>query len=294
MAKIDHFKMPKPVNISGRISSLTNSFVNGVIPVIEPTEDEVKDALRDLGMEDGIVCAYCGGRYTEWDHFYPLVKGKKPSGNISEINNLVPCCSVCNSSKGNQDWRVFMNRKPENGSDDWQERMNLLERYDERKRIIITEADFIRICGEKWTEHWKHLDQLVQQVKEYQLLSDEIRQDLKNEYVRREGKRAETVSSPSKELSLVNDVKIGKYIKHTVWPILENLTTSEVDMLQNKEYSLKTFGMSKYTILSKERDPARYYAQPIMIRGREYFVCSQWTEKHWDKLRVWVNAHLSS
>ena len=31
------FKMPVPVKIKGRTSSITNAFVNGIIPVIEPT-----------------------------------------------------------------------------------------------------------------------------------------------------------------------------------------------------------------------------------------------------------------
>ena len=38
------FNMPNPVTIMGRSSSITNSFVNGIIPVIEPTEAEIKEA----------------------------------------------------------------------------------------------------------------------------------------------------------------------------------------------------------------------------------------------------------
>ncbi len=34
------FRMPTPVKITGRTSSITNAFVNGIIPVIEPTDDE--------------------------------------------------------------------------------------------------------------------------------------------------------------------------------------------------------------------------------------------------------------
>lgn len=68
------FRMPTPVKITGRTSSITNAFVNGIIPVIEPTEEEIESALETLGMDkDHIVCAYCGNPYTEWDHFHPLI-----------------------------------------------------------------------------------------------------------------------------------------------------------------------------------------------------------------------------
>ncbi len=103
-----HFKMPKPVKISGRSSSITNSFVNAIIPVIVPTEPEVAKALEILGMGDRPVCSYCGDPFTEWDHLRPLIVDKKPTGYISEIHNLVPACGKCNQSKGNKHWRTWM------------------------------------------------------------------------------------------------------------------------------------------------------------------------------------------
>ena len=42
------FSMPTPVKITGRTSSITNAFVNGIIPVIEPTEAEIDDAAETL------------------------------------------------------------------------------------------------------------------------------------------------------------------------------------------------------------------------------------------------------
>ena len=45
------FKMPKPVKIIGRTSSITNAFVNGIIPVIKPTDEEIEDVLQTLGMD---------------------------------------------------------------------------------------------------------------------------------------------------------------------------------------------------------------------------------------------------
>ena len=109
MSYIDLFRMPTPTKITGRSSTITNSFVNSIIPVINPTEEQVSEALQILGMEhDSLCCAYCGASSTEWDHLRPLVKDKKPTGYISEIHNLVPACGKCNQSKGNKPWRQWM------------------------------------------------------------------------------------------------------------------------------------------------------------------------------------------
>ncbi len=94
------FSMPKPANIMGRASSITNSFINGIIPVVQPTKVEVLEALGILGMDPADVrCAYCGDKFTEWDHLRPLVFKQRPTGYISEIANLVPACGKCNSQK---------------------------------------------------------------------------------------------------------------------------------------------------------------------------------------------------
>ena len=71
------FNMPNPVTIMGRASSITNSFVNGIIPVIEPTESEITEALKILKQnENDVRCVYCGDKKTEWDHLHPLIINK--------------------------------------------------------------------------------------------------------------------------------------------------------------------------------------------------------------------------
>lgn len=102
MNYLDVFRMPTPMKISGRSSSITNAFVNSIIPIIMPTSAQVEQALHILGMGyNSIRCAYCGDPQTEWDHLRPLVVDKQPTGYISEIHNLVPACGKCNQSKGN-------------------------------------------------------------------------------------------------------------------------------------------------------------------------------------------------
>lgn len=177
------FQMPKPVTISQRSSSITNAFVNGIIPVIQPTEDEIDQVLTTLGMNrNNICCAYCGNPYTEWDHFRPIVKDKKPTGYVSEIHNLVPSCGKCNQSKGNKYWKDWIlseaaqspkTRKIQN----LDERIKRLEDYESRFTPVW--FDFEVLVGkEKWNEYWENYEELIQAMRDCQILSNEIRKSI--------------------------------------------------------------------------------------------------------------------
>lgn len=61
------------------------------------------------------VCSYCSSPITgrsQGDHINSLVV----DGNLRSITNFsslcVPCCSGCNSSKGNRGWREFVVNRP--------------------------------------------------------------------------------------------------------------------------------------------------------------------------------------
>ena len=65
---LEVFTMPTSVKITGRTSTITNAFVNAIIPAVRPTEAEVTEALDVLGISpDTISCAYCGNTKTEGD-----------------------------------------------------------------------------------------------------------------------------------------------------------------------------------------------------------------------------------
>ena len=99
----------KPPKLTSRRSTLTGLFFTSLTPYVEPTEAEVDKALAVLGMKRGsCICAYCGDKKSEWDHFRAVVKGRKPTGYITEIANLVPSCGKCNQSRGNKDWKAWM------------------------------------------------------------------------------------------------------------------------------------------------------------------------------------------
>lgn len=174
------FEMPNAVKITGRSSTITNSFVNSIIPVVWPTDEEIVEALAVLGMDlDHVVCAYCGDPASEWDHLRPLVNDKRPTGYISEIANLVPACGKCNQSKGGKPWRQWMlgpaKRSPASRQiQDLRTRVLRLEEYEAWR--VPARVDFESVAGESlWSEHWSNHAALMQLMKECQVTADEIR-----------------------------------------------------------------------------------------------------------------------
>ena len=157
-------KNPK---ITSRKTTITGLFFVTLTPSIVPTDAEVNDALQILGMETGkCVCAYCGGKKSEWDHFRPIVLNRLPTGFITEIANLVPSCGKCNQSKGNKPWRTWM-RSPTAkhspthlGLPDIEIRMERLEKFEAWKKP--TKLDYETLLGsERWSRHMKYLDDIL-------------------------------------------------------------------------------------------------------------------------------------
>jgi len=187
MSYLKLFSMPNPVKITGRSSSITNSFVNSIIPIVTPTESQVQEALNILGMDSkSLQCAYCGDRHTEWDHLRPIVKDKKPTGYISEIHNLVPACGKCNQSKGNKDWNIWivssaMKSPKSRGIEDLDSRVVRIKAFESWR--VPTKVDFESIVGtEKWQRHWENCEAVQSSMRQAQLLAEKIRQEVAKYY----------------------------------------------------------------------------------------------------------------
>ena len=174
------FQMPSVQTMMSRKSSITNAFVNAVIPVVPPTHEEIAEALRILEQKlDDVRCTYCGDVTTEWDHFRPLVLNRRPTGYISEIANLVPACGKCNQSKGNKNWRVWMlsdaklsptGRKVQ----DVNLRIARLEAFEKWRAPVV--VDFERILGkEEWERYWALCEGVIEEMRKCQLVAIELR-----------------------------------------------------------------------------------------------------------------------
>ncbi len=187
MEYLSLFRMPTPMKITGRSSSITNAFINSIIPVVLPSAEEVKRAMEILEMTpDTFQCAYCGGVVSEWDHLRPLVKDKKPTGYISEIHNLVPSCGKCNQSKGNKEWKIWMLSSAKlspvaRGIKDIPERVKRLEAYENSK--APTKMDFAAIVGQDvWAQHQRNLERVQSLMRESQELATKINAEVADAY----------------------------------------------------------------------------------------------------------------
>ncbi len=166
-------KFRKPLTIMSRTSSVTNGFVQAIIPSVEPTTEEVVEALAVLGMTlETVECIYCGAAATDWDHLQPLVRKKRPTGYINEIRNLVPACGPCNQSKSGADWHRWIQSSARNsprtkGIPDLADRIERLQRF-----VAWGKVEALDLCGlagaEAWAAYWEHLGAIERAMKEAQ------------------------------------------------------------------------------------------------------------------------------
>lgn len=177
------FQMPVPVKITGRLSSVTNSFVNGIIPAVKPADAEVIEALAMLGMTpDNVQCTYCGDPSSEWDHLRAIVRDRRPTGYITEIQNLVPACGKCNQSKGNKHWREWMlgpaRLSPASrGIANLEDRVARLEAYEAQGSATNLNVPDI-IGAEDWDTHLRNLSKIESAMRVAQEHSDKLRERL--------------------------------------------------------------------------------------------------------------------
>jgi len=167
-------KFRKPLKITSRTSSITNSFVQAIVPNVEPGVEEIDEALAILGMTRlTMECIYCGSKATDWDHLRPFVSGKKPTGYINDIRNMVPSCGPCNQSKIGADWRIWIEGTARGapktrGVTALSDRIARLERFVEWGRV--KPLDLRALAGESlWDEYWARRDAIEQAMKDAQV-----------------------------------------------------------------------------------------------------------------------------
>ncbi len=117
---------------------------------------------------------------TEWDHLYPLVKGKYPTGYIIEISNLVPACGKCNQSKGNSDWKEWIlsnatlspnSKRTKN----LHKRIRLIEKYEiEFKKTKLNLEEYAG--SDLWQEYWMQYEKVIYEMRKAQTIMDQIKQ----------------------------------------------------------------------------------------------------------------------
>lgn len=173
------FKMPAKSNLKGRSSTISNAFAISITPFIYPSKKEIAEFYKLLDIKEG-QCAYCLGDGNGMDHLKPLVRNGLPTGYITDINNLVPCCQACNSSKGSKEFEEWykspqnIKRLRERGLTDdlFQHRFEVISAFEKR---ITNPIDYEKILGkEKWNEYKIRKMQLIEQLNENQRFCDEL------------------------------------------------------------------------------------------------------------------------
>jgi hypothetical protein len=96
--------------VARRKTTINHAFAAAIAPNDSFDEARVREAVSYLGQDPDadLRCAYCGAEAQTWDHVYATVKDSRFSGYGHRLGNLLPCCKPCNSSKGNRDWRSFL------------------------------------------------------------------------------------------------------------------------------------------------------------------------------------------
>ena len=110
-----------------RSSTISHAFASALSVADDYDVNKIDKAIAILGQnpDDDLLCAYCDKPAETWGHVQAVVIKKAYSGFGHQINNLLPCCKNCNSSKGNKDWKEYLNLKGL-GTDN---RINQIENY---------------------------------------------------------------------------------------------------------------------------------------------------------------------
>lgn len=173
------YKMPTKSNLKGRSSTISNAFAISITPYIAPTDEEIRKSYEALRINAG-QCAYCLSEGNSKDHLKPLVRNGLPTGFITSIENLVPCCSACNSSKGAKefcDWYLNednINRLKAKGLSDEviHERYEIILEYESH---ISAPLDYERIVGKSlWAEYKARRQAFIDRLNEEQAFCDKL------------------------------------------------------------------------------------------------------------------------
>lgn len=174
---LEYISFPKPVKVPSRTSTITSSFCRAIVPTNQPTDKQKIAVFQKLNIPVG-ECAYCGDRASEFDHLRPLVKNKRPTGYINEIDNAIPSCGKCNQSKGGQDWKDWMlgnaKHSPKTrGISDLDKRVVAIETYEASTSPTVVDFE----SGADMEKYWAILGQINDLMYQAQVIADAHNQE---------------------------------------------------------------------------------------------------------------------
>ena len=101
-------------------------------------------------------------------------------------------------------------------------------------------------------------------------------EEIKPKEVKQKEPQQKKTKSKTDPVEIDPEEKVGIIARTLLREALESgkAPEKEVNLMQTKDYSSMRFGVD-FPLLTKERKE-RYYAKPIVIRGVEYWMCSEW------------------
>jgi len=169
--------------ITHRVSSVTNGFVQAILPDEKPDERDLAAVLTILEIDpERLTCAYCGDPAQHWDHLFPYVRDKRPSGFLNEARNLVPACGPCNTSKSGRDWKSWMFGSAK-GSPATRRIADLCLRAERIEGMVtafnLQPMDLAGFVGrELWQSYWDRLDNIERLLFEAQAQAERIKSQI--------------------------------------------------------------------------------------------------------------------
>jgi len=108
-------------------------------------------------------------------------------------------------------------------------------------------------------------------------------------------KKANKKSTTITDKTTVDGMKIGQFVRYNMKKLFEQnlVSQNEINNLQNKEYSKKVFDQNYEVLRSSDKEITgkdgrnRYYANEKFFGN--YYLSSQWVDRHWKPFRDWLN-----
>lgn len=131
-------------HIRNRISTLRHSIALDITPVPRILPLPEVELRKNILFLDG-NCEYCRIRAAATaDHFHSVIQNRYPTVYCNDDWNKIPCCTCCNSSKGNRsaiDW--LKGSSPKNP---------LLETLSSEKQVIIDKFTLYDVTMQKYCQ----------------------------------------------------------------------------------------------------------------------------------------------
>ncbi len=173
----------KTRKITHRVSSITNGFVQAILPDGAPDAAEHEKFLAFLQIDPKhLICAYCGDPANHWDHLNPFVRAKRPSGYFNEARNLVPACGPCNTSKSGSQWREWMFGRAKNsprsrGVIDLELRAERLQKFEVESGLRRVDVEEL-VSPDLWDAYWRRQVEIEQLIFDAQKQAEVIKIEL--------------------------------------------------------------------------------------------------------------------